>query len=322
MKKFISILLALMLVMSLGTVAFADNNSAAFDKIYASENGTAVPDETFKLELVSSTCDNSDVTDVPALILGQASFTEVGTKSFGVVLPEYTKVGVYTYVLKENTSANTAGMTYFTDDIILTVLVTNGENGALDVSYGFKANTADTAKISNITNTYSAAGTEDGNDGLIVSKKVTGNLGDKNKPFHFTVEFEKVADADYTNINSKYTVAGGNPVAIDWNKPTVEFDLKDGDSCRFINIPYNVKYTVTENDYSGLGYTTTVNDVDTLTASGTVSTASIPVNYVNDKNDENIETGISLDSLPYILMLVVVGAAIVVVSTRKKGEQF
>ena len=63
------------------------------------------------------------------------------------------------------------------------------------------------------------------------------------------------------------------------------------------NIPYGVTYTVAEDDYSTNGYTTTMSG-----NSGEVSKAEQTAAFTNDKNSDNIDTGINLTTLPYILV--------------------
>ena len=151
-------------------------------------------------------------------------------------------------------------------------------------------------------------------------KKVTGNSGDKNKKFHFTVTLTKPENKEVRS-DITATVAGTsqtNP-SLDWTKGscTYGFDLADGETASLGNIPYGVTYTVAEDDYSTNGYTTTMSG-----NSGEVSKAEQIAAFTNDKNSDNIDTGINLTTLPYILVfagvIVIAGAAFI--TRRRKYE--
>lgn len=86
---------------------------------------------------------------------------------------------MYTYTITE-TQGNTAGVTYDVNPVVLKVTVVD-ENGVLKRIVSLrKGNTKLSEGDNAFTNTY-RAGTLD------ISKKVTGNLGDKNKYFAFDV---------------------------------------------------------------------------------------------------------------------------------------
>ena len=93
--------------------------------------------------------------------------------------------------------------------------------------------------------------------------------------------------------------------------------MADGETASLGNIPYGVTYTVAEDDYSTNGYTTTMSG-----NSGEVSKAEQPAAFTNDKNSDNIDTGINLTTLPYILVfagvIVIAGAAFI--TRRRKYE--
>ncbi len=327
MKKFISILLALMLVMSLGTAAFAegetytDMRTVTITKNYeATNSGTVSPEETFTFTIVAR-----DVTDaaegvntgnMPLPTIEDVTYAagEAGSvnksKEITITLPEYNSVGIYTYTINENVGT-TAGVEYYGENILLKVTVIEQDGkvrvAAVHTEEGFNGNSTDGTKSSKITNIYSAGS-------LAVTKTVGGNLGDKSKYFEFKVTLTGEEGKTYAE---SFAVSGGsnndNPKTIKIGEETT-FLLKDGETISIANIPYNVTYTVTETAVEGYETTKTGDR-------GTINAAAQTAAFTNIKEGD-IDTGISLDSLPYILMLVVVGAAIVVVSTRKKGEQF
>lgn len=329
MKKFISILLALMLVMSLGTVAFAANGDEKIVKTYAANGSTAVsPAETFafSVEFVGAT--NTGVnyteanaqTNLPSIAdavyeVGDAGDELDGVKNLAITLPEYDDIGIYTYKVAEN-ATNTAGVVAVNEfKLVVTVAYDEADNTYSTIA--IHTETAGGEKTNDITNTYSA-GT------LAIEKEVTGEFGDRQQDFTVNVTFNapegKVVRSaiTYTDDNEDKTVQWD----ADGKTATAEITLKHGETVKFDNIPTGVSYTVVENQAEGYddpmydgsviadGYTSNIEayEDDTLT--------------ITNNKGGSIDTGISLDSLPYILMLVVVCAAIVIVSTRKKGEQF
>lgn len=331
MKKFVSILLVLVLMMSLSVAAFAegttdqgttitytDHETVTLTKNYELTNaGTMSPEETFTFSAlkcidvkdagVGVTTENAPVPTIGSVsyLEGEAGSANK-TKDITIDLPTYTAVGVYTYEFSENAGA-TAGVTYYGNKIKLVVTVINGDDGKLRIATVHTESAGET-KSDKFTNTYSA-GT------LNISKTVTGNLGDKDKYFEFKVTLTGETGKTY---GASYVVSGGsnsaNPTIIKIGEETT-FLLKHGDTISIANLPYGVNYTVTETPAAG--YTTTRTGDD-----GTINAADQTVAFENNKNNDSIDMGVSMDSLPYILMLVVVGAAVVVIATRKKGEQF
>ena len=357
MKKFLSILLAVMLLLSVSSVAMAvdgddtnqpsggqsqptysDFKTVTVTKVYKLTNsGTTSPEETFTLEQVGNgKVTSGDATSAPALgtITGAyfaegAATTNGATATITIPLPDYEKVGVYEYVLQEKIPTTpTAGVTYrpTTETIKLVVTVINdATTGKLRVaavhteanpksgSYGVAP------KSDRIENTFSAGKLE-------ISKTVTGNLGDKEKYFEFKVTLTGESVKAYAD---SYAVSGGsygqNPTTIALGRETT-FQLKHGDTITIANLPYGVTYTVTETG-------TTSSEVDNKTVykngdytvtmtgdSGTVNSASQTAAFTNTKEGD-VDTGVSLDSLPYLLMLAVVGAGLVLMIARKRRVQ-
>ena len=317
MKKFFAILLAMLLVLSMGVSALAeetttDQETVTIKKVYQLVGAGSSPAETFTLEQVGNgTVKDGDATDAPALgTITGAAFAEGAATAVGaegqitITLPEYTKVGVYEYTLKEK-AGTTAGVTYYGNDIKLIVTVVNGENGKLRIAAVHTESTG-AEKSDSFPNTYSA-GT------LNITKTVTGTLGDKTKLFDFSVTFtapeEKTAKStiSYVDGTETKTLTFGED-----GKATATFKLNDAASITFTNIPAGVTYTVTESDYSAEGYTTKVGENETNKAEGTITAAEQTAAFTNTKNGD-IDTGITTDTLPYAVLLglvVLAGAAL------------
>ena len=218
-------------------------------------------------------------------------------------LPVYERVGVYTYTLKE-TDNKTAGVAYYSKDIKLVVTVIQGEDGKLRVA-GVHTEDEGSDKSDEITNIYSA-GT------LKVSKTVTGNLGDRDKYFTFKVTLTGEQDKNYAD---SYAVTGGsyeeNPTTVKVGEPAV-FHLRHGDTISISNLPYGVTYTVEETAAEADGYTT-----EKTGDSGRICSAEATAAFTNTK-EGHIDTGIKLDSLPYILVFAGALALAVIMVIRKR----
>lgn len=327
MKKILAMLLAVMMLLSVASVAMADETTytdqetVTIKKVYKLTNdGTKSPAETFNLTQTGSRVVDGEATSAPDLgTITGATFAEGAatvngaTGDITVTLPEYTHVGVYEYTLKE-TAATTAGVTYYGDDITLKVTVINDTEGNLRIAavHAESANNAPEegkTKKDNFPNTYSAGK-------LNVTKTVAGNLGDKDKKFDFSVTFKK-PEGKTVKSTIAATVAGQNvtftPVWNEAGEYTFTFQLAHDQTATFDNLPYGVNYTVTET--AANGYTTTKTG-DT----GTINAAEQTAAFTNTKTG-TIDMGVMLDSMPYVLVLAVVGAAVIALIAKKRRAE-
>ena len=341
-KKLLSLALALALTLSMGTVAFAkggdgqddnrpsitvdgetykDIDSVTIKKIYKIENdGTISPEETFTVEQVGPGRKvKGDATSVPDLgTITGAYFAEGAASVDGtegdivIQLPEYTTVGVYEYTLRE-VAGVTAGVTYHTSDIRLVVTVMQGEDDKVRVA-GVHTETDNGDKTGSIENIYKAADVQSKETGLKIKKTVTGNMADHEKYFKFTVTLKGKEGKNYAD---SYDVKGGSSVdnpsscTVDSSFPIY---LKAGETVTIENLPYDVTYTVVEDDYEG--YTTS----GEVTSPEVIDAATEEVTINND-NAGDIDTGVILDSMPYVLMLAVVAVGLVLFFSRKRFTQ-
>ena len=325
MKKSLALLFAVVLVFSLSATAFATGTDAAtvtdkstvnIVKNYVSTNGTA-PDASFTVEQVGDgKVTDGDATSAPALgtITGVSyAAGETGKKNIVVNLPTYEKVGVYQYTLQE-VAGTVAGVTYKAETFVLKVQVTNGADGSLVRTPALYTDGTGTgvAKNDTIKNTY------EGRD-LSISKTVTGAYGDKTKYFTFTVtltgETGKTYPETFAVNGGKYTNA-----SIKLDEATT-FELKDGDTITIANLPVGVSYKVSETAVTD--YKTYVNGGTTEATSSEGSIAAGADSSVKFENvkDGTPETGISLDSLPYVVILVVVLGGATVLFLRKRHAE-
>jgi hypothetical protein len=87
---------------------------------------------------------------------------------------------------------------------------------------------------------------------LTISNTVMGNGGAKTKPFEYTVIFEE-AGKDGSYAYTKSDGATSTPGTI---KSGESFTLKDGEKLEIVGLPKDLKYTVTQKDYTTDEYVT------------------------------------------------------------------
>ena len=326
MKKFVAILLTLMLVLGIGAAVadeapatpttYKDMPTVTITKDYELTNeGTESPEETFNFTIAANSVTDAatGVTkdNMPMPTIGNVAYAagEAGSatksKTVTITLPTYESVGIYTYIIKE-TAGTTAGVTYYGEDILLKVTVIE-QGGKIRVAAVHTeeghSGTGDNKKDT-FANTYKA-GT------LNVTKTVAGNLGDQSKMFDFTVTFTKPTGKEVKSaINAKVAGTGATDFNVAWDDKgtyTYTFQLKHGQTASFENLPYGVTYTVTE--AAADGYTTTK-----AGDSGAISAAEQTAAFTNTKTGE-IDTGVTTENLPYVLLIgfvVLAGAALLI----------
>lgn len=355
-KKLTAGALALSMMFAMATPAFA--TTAAEDapvpyitkKYTATNAGTASPKETFTFTARATDVKNAGVkedgrtpittADAPTLTIEAADYDASGATTDGAAKnlkitkdKAFPNVGIYYYTVTETESGN-AGVTTHAGAMLLKVYVIYNDS-RLEEKYVFYNGMDSTTgegttgtKGAAIENTYSAGSLE-------VKKVVTGNLGDKSKLFNVTVTFTApdgktvAGDISYVEGGERKTIAPS-----DWKDGVVtkKIAVSHGDTITFTNIPYDVTYTVVEDDYTKAADGTTKDydeaqyaavDSDTEKGTvGTIDTASETMTITNNKGDNNIDTGVILDNAPYILMLAVVagGAMTLVIKKRREEE--
>lgn len=349
MRKTFAMLLALMLVFSMSATAFAAETPTAdyrseagaadilIEKLYrinGSDNAELYPNETLTFTATpdESNPDDTNLTIDPLVVTGNADQT------LTVNLPVYSQVGTYKYTIAETTEKEMQGVTYSADSIAVTVLVTyNYEEEKLDTQIvlstrtpGDQSSDADAdGKVDTFVNQYDVGS-------LTLEKTVTGNLGAKDVYFDISVTFVSSKE-----VASDIPVTGGshaeNPTVIaisDWTAGddgytcTKVFKLKDSDMLTFADIPAGVTYTVEEdarhlvgedgfdvNSAADTDYTATYTN-----EAGTIATGETAAAAVENAKSTSVETGILLDSMPYVLMLTAAAAGLIVLFGKKRYQ--
>lgn len=351
LKKLFAGVVAVAMMATMSFPAFADNiggdvkvgqgapgESLTIAKTYTTNGGTFDSDNV-NLELVAFAANDyvhvtdSTITDEAAEQLLPTFTANPNATSqnaaISMQLPAYTKVGIYTYQVKE-VDGGTLGMTYDDTTYTLQVRVANkmvdGKIDSTGAKVCYVTMKAGNVKESSVKNTYNASN-------LTISKNVEGNMGDRDKEFDFKVTLKVPAGK---TLRSTINVPEGS--AITWTDEvgTVTFKLSHGESFTLMNLPYDIEYTVDEmNGTTALKQDDKINNTYQVSydtnKTGTIGTGDnkiAPTNGVintevtNTWGDENIDTGVILDNAPYILMLAVVagGAMMLVIKKRREEE--
>ena len=325
-KRLFACLLALTMMLGLSATAFAaetagkvqkpeDGRTVTFKKEYKLVGEGTSPAETFEFTIAKVGVENGGVDaesqDTPTV--GTVAYDKEGATTAGnkkavtVTLPTYTSVGVYSYTITE-TKGTTAGVAYDSVPVTMKVTVVDN-NGTLEIAA--VSFTKGTKKLADdeaaFTNTYTA-------NKLSISKTVAGNLGDKSKYFDFTVTLTGEEGKTYA---LPATITGGSDKSGKQESVTISgettFKLKHGDTITIENLPAGVTYKVEEvtpSDYTA----------ESTGTDGTMDAEAKTAAFTNTKTGD-IDTGVYLDNLPYLLVFAgVLAIAAVFVVRRRRFE--
>ena len=150
---------------------------------------------------------------------------------------------------------------------------------------------------------------------LKITKTVTGNFGDKNKEFQFSMKVDGGNTFDLT-VNGTALAKG--------SQSDYTFSLKHGGSIEIKGIPVGKQIVLAETNADKYGVKFGENDMITSGPRAvTIAslTADTEITVENDRNTQP-DTGVFVDSLPYILMIACVAgvAALFLIRRRKKRE--
>ncbi|MDD6350686.1 DUF7601 domain-containing protein [Intestinibaculum porci] len=314
-----------------------DNNYITFDKKIYAEEGENAPDVTISYTLFPRTVKDDKekeafaangydnvvtgkegltASDTPfttddLLAQGQNYFKQTSTINASSLLTGLTKPTVFTYTLKEDVPENAQG--FITTD--------KGTTRKLNIYVGYKDDAAESTGTLSVL--YATLAQEDGTkavgfennydtQAIHLTKKVTGNQGDKTKKFTFTVnianQYSKVtASGVTTNLDNTKLMPN------DSHNVSFTVDLANDETLDLTGLSKGATYTVTEDKGT---YTQTVTvDNETpekpLTDAHTINGDADTVVFTNTKEGK-IPTGIYLNhKLPFnIAGIAILGGAI------------
>jgi len=320
MKKLLALVIVLSLVLSMGIVASATPNgggsSAYVDteeiqvkkEVVLTNEDTVHPAEIFNFEIGAGVVEDGEAESAPAFDPNEFSISVLQGEIFGtddIELPVFDEVGVYTYPITE-IAGDTAGFVYNLGPNYLKITVINdGEGGFLRVLTLLDEEAEE--KFDAFQNDFSAGS-------LVISKEITGNYALYDDEFDVTVTLTPPADKVIKEGPIEVLDAVNDVGSVTKNSDgtvTVTFKVTHESEVKIANIPYGVGYVVTEDagDYDS--------NVPEGGFTGTIGAASHEIELVNELDTE-INMGVNLDNLPYILILGAATLGLVGFTMRKR----
>lgn len=211
---------------------------------------------------------------------------------------------------KEDNGYLSGGIVYDPHEAIATVTVTyNIENNDYEATVTYDNSKA--SSQTDATNTDRAAFTNVGAYDLTIAKKVTGEMGDRDKPFTFQISVLGMANQTLSYTGGTWEGApadvqppSGDSLALN-EKGEATFTLSHGQTITIQGLPVGTEYTITEPDAQEDGYTVTPKgDVTCYLDGHCVGNLKqeTTVTFINSKGTA-VPTGIRLDALPWLLAL-------------------
>ncbi|HFR3708777.1 QVPTGV class sortase B protein-sorting domain-containing protein [Streptococcus suis] len=237
------------------------------------------------------------------------------TVAFDFSRVNYPTPGIYRYKVTE-TAGNTPGVSYSEQKYVVDVYALS-EGDAIKPKYIISRQEGSDAKepikFNNGLKTTA----------LTISKKVTGNAGDKNKDFGFTITLK--ADSHYENgskIFAKFNDKTGKSTDKELSIGENQFTLKDGESLSIDKLPIGITYKVEENkseDYEVSAKLTENNQAKVYNLGEGIKSDDTP-DAIVVTNNKNIDTptGVAMTIAPYAVMtLVGIGGVLYFVKNKK-----
>lgn len=145
---------------------------------------------------------------------------------------------------------------------------------------------------------------------VTITKQVTGNMGDWNRDFAFTVSCTEA-------------MAAGTGYTLSEDGKTATFNLKHGESMTLQGVRNGATLTIAEGNADGYTMTIKVDNQSIDNKNYTIPVNNDPQVSITVTNQKawTVDTGVLLDYLPYILILVVVVlGAVLFLKNRKKRK--
>ena len=336
--------------------------STSFVKNLVVDADANIPDVTFSYTIkrgtaVAATADTIEilVSDSGGGTIGTAAFSNLDTtntiaglptdtdsthptadkkyaqKTVSITLPNtsFTKPGVYRYEITEKTDNPLPGVTYDPDSTrYLDVFVVADESDVLHVqNYVFrKAATnigLDGKYVSNPDEKSSGYINTLTQYDFDFSKTISGNQGDKNKRFNFTLSITGANPGTYPIIANDVT---GNPTSITVGTDgiaTFAYSLTNGSTVKVIGLNKGAVCTVTEEpgDYTATRSLDGGAAVSGATSGNVTLNSDHSVAFTNTRNGI-IPTGIIMTIAPFAIGICVFGAVFIFIIVRRKRRSY
>ena len=251
-------------------------------------------------------------------------------KSVSINFPvgTFTKPGVYRFVINE-TNNSLPGVTYDSNPTrYLDAFVVADENNELSVdSYVLRDAETDIG----INGKYTS-NPDEKSSGYIntltqydfdFSKTISGNQGDKNKRFNFTLNITGANPGTYPIIANDVE---GNPTSITVGAngtATNEYSLTDGSTVKVIGLNEGAVCTVTEDadDYTATHILDSGNAVSGNSSGNVTLNSDHSVAFTNTR-DGIIPTGIIMTIAPFAIGICVFGAVFIFIICKRKRRRY
>lgn len=292
--------------------------------VYAGVDGAEITDKA-SFATDSTTYDTVQEGDTVTLTSEQKYAKDDVTVDFSKVT--FTAPGLYHYTVTEKDTSYT-GITKDakTYDLYVLVAVDEAKDSTdglyiAGATFSHMEGEGDTTKLAGMTNTYTT-------HNITLSKTVTGNQGDKNKYFEFTVTINNAIPGTVYDVKGIFDASIDtdedieNPsqlVATKDGTLTQTFYLKHGQSIVINGVAKDSTYSIAETSYTSDGYNTTftINGETVNFDNGRTVAADDVVAFTNNKQG-NVPTGILLETAPYMILGAVVLAGIVVLFVTRR----
>lgn len=254
------------------------------------------------------------VLDAVTLLSGNVNFSDSdlksqenpnGTKTITAYLSvsldtsKFEAPGIYRYKITQ-TRPELDGLNVAHEELFLDVYVENGGSGLVANGCTLSAAAGSGDKTSGFENEYVT-------HKLTIKKVVTGNQGDKNRDFNFTVTIKGANGEAY-----KYATVKDNTTPNEKNAPSgtaIRVSLKDGGSVIFYGLSPKDTFIVTEKDYHSDGYETSYKIGDDASPTGgnstveeAIGTSDTTVTFTNAK-DATVPTDVIRTVAPYVAIV-------------------
>lgn len=285
-----------------GTALAQTGNEIKFNKEYVVEGETAkAPAEEFKFTISAVGVTDSTVDVAPMPTISTTTFDPTNpsntTLPVSITLPVYSAVGVYTYEIKEE-AGTTAGVTYANNTAYLRVYVTQNDDGTFSTSSviystlpteGTNINEGKTDTP--FENKYEAGSLE-------VKKEVKGNLGERDREFPITITLNA---PEGLNVTSTILVDGEDKqITFENGVATInDLTIKHGQTIKLSNLPRGTTYEISEDQPKDYEEPVITNNGGRL-----IEASETDKETITNTKDQLIPTGVIIDNLPYIVLLV------------------